>query len=211
MPVESAGLITEVQYGEIGTYLGIVAFSSTQTAFSFDSVEITTAPQPAVGDSLDVWNGAIAGGRWATFNDTKLTEMFGGLHVDVLILSMGHNNGAQSGDDFVAETEAWVDLWMSKHPETQGIVWASQNPQFPPASAPAFHRDRQMAMRLAAKQNGWEYVAGYEVFSTQPDGGQSMVGPDGIHPTTPPVGVLVGDYGAVLVAAAILSAVHARI
>lgn len=206
----TSGVIPEEQYAQLGTWVQTWAFNAETPGLGIDHLKILTAPQPPVGDTLDVWNGAIAGGRWTTFNDAKLDEMFGGLHVDVLMFSMGHNNGSQSGSAFSAEVEAWIDLWMSHHPETQAIIWISQNPQFPPATRVSAHRERQLAMRVAAKQK-WEYVAGYEAFSTQPDGGQSMVGPDGIHPTTPGGGAMDGDYGAVLMAETILSAVHSRI
>lgn len=210
-PVVVNTVISEEEYATLGTWAGLHSIIAAPGGITVDSVEIRTAPSPEQGDSLDVWNGAIAGAKWQTFNQSKLAELFGGLDIDILMLSLGHNNGTQTGAEFVAEAEAWVDLWMSLHPETQSIIWVSQNPQFPPAASPAFHRDRQLAMRLASKRQGWEYVAGYEVFSRLADGGQSLVLADGIHPTTPPVGSMTGDYGAVLMAETIMGAIQARV
>ena len=207
----TSGVITEEQYAQMGTWAVVKSFNAVTSGLGIDHLKISTAPQPPQGDTLDVWNGAIAGGRWTTFNTTKLTEMFGEVDVDVLILSMGHNNGAQTGEDFAAEIEAWISQWVTLHPETKGIIWVSQNPQFPPATSPTAHRDRQMAIRLASKELGLEYVSGYEAFSVLPDGGLSLVNSDGIHPTTPSGGAIIGDFGSVLMADTIMNSIQARI
>lgn len=207
----TSGVMTEEQYARMGTWVNTWSFSSNTPGLGIDHLKISTAPQPPQGDTLDVWNGAIAGGRWTTFNNTKLTEMFDGVAVDVLILSMGHNNSSQTGEAFVTETEAWISQWMTLHPETKGIIWVSQNPQFPPATSPSAHRDRQMAIRLASKELGLEYISGYEAFSVLPDGGLSLVNADGIHPTTPSGGAIAGDFGAVLVADTVMNSIRAKI
>ena len=87
----------------------------------------------------------------------------------------------------------------------------SQNPQFAPAASVISHRDRQLAIREAHRRLGMDYVGGYEAIASQPDGGASLVQSDGIHPTTPPIGVTEGEYGAVKVAEAIMESVNARI
>lgn len=208
--VTSTGVISELHYGNLGGEISLYALTDV-TGLRVDSVIVATEPTPAQGNTFDVWNGAIAGAKWQTFDNTKLTEMFGEVDVDVLILSMGHNNKTQTGESFVTETQAWIAQWMTLHPETKGIIWVSQNPQFPPAASPIAHRDRQMAMRLASKELGLEYISGYEAFSVLPDGGVSYVQADGIHPTAPSGGAIDGDFGAVLVADEIMKSIRAKI
>lgn len=210
-PVVTQGVISEAEYAALGTWAGVHNIVAEPAGIALDSVEITTDPTPAQGDTFDVWNGAIAGAKWLTFDNAKLTQMFGEVDVDVLILSMGHNSKTQTGEDFVTETQSWIGQWMTLHPETKGIIWVSQNPQFPPATSPAAHRDRQMAIRLASKELGLEYISGYEAFSVLPDGGVSYVQADGIHPTAPSGGALTGDFGAVLIADTIMKSVRVRI
>ena len=207
----TSGQLSESQYAVAGTWTQIVATTSDTTAFALDKVVVSTAPQPPQGDSLDVWNGALAGAKLASFDAARIESMFGGKNIDILIVSMGHNHGTQSPADFLSELESWIGLWNGLHPETKYVIWVSQNPQFPPAASVLAHRERQHAVRLAHNDLGMDYVGGYEAIASQPDGGSALILTDGIHPTTPPIGVIEGDYGAVKVAEAIMESVDVRI
>ena len=154
-----------------------------------------------------MWNGAIAGARVSTFDEKKIEEMFGEKNIDVLFVSLGHNNGGQDPTSFVNEITDWVNMWRRKHPETKGVVWVSQNPQFKPAINPVPHIKRQAAIRLSRDLIGLEYVPASEDFISRPDGGASLVNADGIHPTTPPVGSVDGDFGAVITAKAMMASI----
>lgn len=203
--------MTESQYVNSGSWVRIDATTDDTSAIGLDKVSIHTAPRGPQGDTLDVWNGAIAGAKLSSFDDARIESMFGDKSIDILMVSMGHNHRTQRPADFLGELGSWLDLWKQKHPETKHFIWISQNPQFPPAASVAAHRDRQRAVRLAHRDLGLDYVGGYEAISTQPDGGSALILADGIHPTTPPVGVIEGDYGAVKVAEAIMDSIHARI
>lgn len=203
--------MTESQYSSAGSWFRIEAFSEDTSAIALDKVAIHTAPQGPKGDMLDVWNGAIAGANLSSFDDARIESMFGGKSIDILMVSMGHNHRAQNPTDFLYELESWFDLWKHKHPETKYIIWVSQNPQFPPATSVMAHRDRQHAVRSAHRNLMLDYVGGYESIANQPDGGSSLILSDGIHPTTPPVGEIDGEYGAVKVAEAIVTAITNRI
>ncbi|MGN0100769.1 MAG: SGNH/GDSL hydrolase family protein [Dietzia sp.] len=197
----TSGVITESQ---ANTYLSRTHFSLSGNPngeaprWKIDSIEHRGAPTPARGDLFEVWNGAIAGAGALTYNASKRAQMFGGKHIDTLLLGFGHNNASQTGEAFAAEIEAFVDAWMAEHPETMNVIITSQNPQFPPAANPAAHAERQMAIRLLARRRGWDYIPVFEAFSALPDGGKSMVGADGVHPTTPSGGATDGAFGAVL-------------
>ena len=203
--------MTESQYASSGSWLRIEAVTEDTSAIALDKISVLTAPQDPQGDTLDVWNGAIAGAKLASFDDARIESMFGDKNIDILMVSMGHNHRTQSPSDFLEELELWIGLWKQKHPETKYFIWVSQNPQFPPASSVLAHRDRQRAVRLEHRNLGMDYVGGYESISKQPDGGSALILADGIHPTTPPVGVTEGEYGAVKVAEAIIKSITNRI
>ena len=203
--------MTESQYVNSGSWVRIDATTEDTSAIGLDKVSIHTAPRGPQGDTLDVWNGAIAGAKLSSFDDARIESMFGDKSIDILMVSMGHNHRTQEAAEFLEELKTWIGLWKQKHPETKHFIWVSQNPQFPPAASVVAHRDRQRAVRLAHRDLGLDYVGGYEAISTQPDGGSALILADGIHPTTPPVGVIEGEYGAVKVAEAIMDAVNARI
>ena len=205
------GQISESQYIDAGTWARLFALTEDTSAFAVDSVSVTTSPQPPQGDILEIWNGAMGGAKLGTFDEARINQMFTGVSIDTVIISMGHNNRDQTGADFVTELETWLGLWKQLHPETKSFIWVSQNPQFAPAASVISHRDRQLAIREAHRRLGMDYVGGYEAIASQPDGGASLVQSDGIHPTTPPIGVIEGDYGAVKVAEAIMESVDARI
>ena len=130
------------------------------------------------------------------FDAAKRATMFGGKSIDVLIVSIGHNNGSQSASDFLKLAGDWISAYQGEHPET-AILISSQNPEFSPAATKAAHAARQAAFRTWARDRGFDYLPAFEAFAARADGGQALVMSDGIHPTTPPSG-LTGDYGAVL-------------
>lgn len=191
------GTITESDYAALTTTCGIAPQSSGGTPqMTINRVEVTTAPRPASGALIEFWNGAIGGAGTGTFNSAKRAQIWGGKHIDVLVVGFGHNNGNQTGEDFATEIEVWVAAWMVDHPETQAIVVTSQNPQFAPAANPAAHAERQMAVRLLARRQGWDYIPAFEAFNALPDGGKTLIGADGVHPTTDPASPYTADgYG----------------
>lgn len=148
-----------------------------------DSVEFLGTPTPASGDLFEVWNGSIGGANTATFDAVKRATIWGGKHVDTLIIGFGHNNSAQTGEAFVAAVDDFVAAWMVEHPETKYVILTSQNPQFPPAANPTAHAARQYAARLLARRKGWDYIPVYEAFTAQPDKGKALTWPDGVHPS----------------------------
>lgn len=149
------------------------------------------------GGTLDIWNGAIAGGKLSTFDAAKRAAQFGTLTPDVLVLAMGHNHAAQTPEAFLDELAAWLAAWKLEHPGC-AVVISSQNTEVAPAVNRDAHRARQAALRIWAKTNGYDYVPVFEAFNALPDQGASLIIADGIHPTTPPGSDTTGAYGAVL-------------
>lgn len=180
--------------GFVGAPAGVIDYGLPLTSVRMDT---PAADNPTGTPTLAVHNAAIAGGSLATFDATKRAAMFGSLDVNVLIFAMGHNNGTQSPAAFTAEVAAWLTAWRSEHPGS-AILISTQNPQVAPSTGIAAHRDRQAALRTWAKARGYDYIPTFEAFTAQPDGGAALVGTDGVHPTTPPVGTLTGTYGSVL-------------
>lgn len=160
-------------------------------------------PDPA---TLSIYNGSMGGASLATFNPGKRAQMFGDLDVDVLLLSVGHNQGVMAPAAFTEAVSSFIDAWTAEHPGCL-VVISSQNPQHAPAANRNVHRDRQAALRLWAKRRGYDYIPAFEAFTALPDGGASLTLADGIHPTTPPSGI-TGDYGAVLWADTAVSALN---
>lgn len=202
-----AGTVTEADYATFGTNSGWSGYKgATAYGFAVDRAQLKTpaADNPVAPATLAVHNAAIAGANMATFDAAKRAAMFGALDVDVLIFSMGHNQSTQKPAPFVDLVQSWLDAWQAEHPAAAVLV-SSQNPQVAPASGIVAHRDRQAALRKWAKANGHDYVPAFEAFTAKPDGGASLIGSDGVHPTTPPSGT-TGSYGSVLWADTALAA-----
>lgn len=181
---ETTGTITEADATALAANDHFTLWSNTSEAkFEFETITATAAPQSAEGDLIEVWNGAIAGSKTATFNSGKRSQMWGGKHIDMLVVAFGHNNGTQSPEAFTDELETWVDAWLADHPETKYVILSSQNPQHPPATNRAAHAARQYAVRMLARRRGWDYIPAFEAFAAEPDGGLSRMWPDGIHPS----------------------------
>ena len=199
-------LISEDEYAKLGGRTSLMAMAESP-GVRIDRIRVEEPMRGGEVSETVMWNGAIAGARVSTFDEIKIEEMFGEKNIDVLFVSLGHNNGTQDPTSFVNEITDWVSMWRRKHPETKGVVWVSQNPQFKPAINPVPHIKRQAAIRLSRDLIGLEYVPASEDFISRPDGGASLVNADGIHPTTPPVGSVDGDFGAVITAKAMMASI----
>ncbi|WP_206473640.1 SGNH/GDSL hydrolase family protein [Dietzia sp. KRD202] len=202
--------ISEADYGALGTFSGITTMSATPQ-LRVDRIIVSTAPTPAQGDRFSMWNASIGGANLSTFDASRRAALFDNKTIGTLILGVGHNAGTQTAAAFRAELDTFITTWKAEHPETTRIIITSQNPQKSPAANPALHKERQLAARLLARERGWDYIPAMEAFLAQPDGGASLVGADGIHPTAGNVSDLDGDFGSVLWANTALRCVTDRI
>ncbi|WP_281712339.1 SGNH/GDSL hydrolase family protein [Dermacoccus nishinomiyaensis] len=196
----ASGTMSESDYASQGTKVGLASVApGADYPFTLDSVHAQTPAKdrPPLPPTLTMWNASTAGRSFGYFDAATRAAMFGGKAIDVLIVSMGHNNGPQSGVDFTAQVDAWLAAFKTEHPEA-AILISSQNPEFSPSANRGAHASRQAALRVWARDKGYDYLPAFESFAAKADGGQSLVLPDGIHPSTPPVGTLTGSYGAVL-------------
>lgn len=191
------GQITEAEVFQRGNNLHIYGGASGSYFAAVDRVHLRTpaADTPPVVPTLAVHNAAAAGAGLTYWTPAR-RAIFDGLDLDVILISLGHNQQTQDGAAFVAGIAALVADMQARHPRAAVLI-SSQNPQVPPATGAAAHRARQAALRLWAKRARVDYVPAFEAFTAQPDGGASLISPDGIHPTTPPSGT-TGAYGSVL-------------
>lgn len=191
--------ISEAEVFERGTNLHISGGVAGSYFAAIDRVHLRTpaADNPPPTPLLAVHNGATAGAGLTFWNATKRAAVFGSTTLDVVVISLGHNQQTQSPADFVSGVATLVAAVRAEHPGAAVLV-SSQNPQVTPASGITAHRARQAALRVWAKGAGLDYVPAFEAFTAEADGGTSLIGADGVHPTTPPAGVLTGAYGSVL-------------
>lgn len=170
------------------TGAGVFWIQSTDADFQLANLEyrgtVTVPEQPGAPSDLppvSVYNAAVAGTA-ASYAIPRLDAMFP-VRPDLLFINHGHNySGSVLGAEFVALIDAFVDAFHAKWPGVP-IVVASENPRFPPASQPAEHLARQIALRAHAREKGWEYIPGMEAFAQQRSSGVDLVQADGIHPT----------------------------
>lgn len=193
------GQISEAEVFQRG-YMAYVSGGAAGTYFAaIDDVTLKTpaADNPPPTPTLTVWNGAKPGAGLTWWNAAKRAQVFGGKTLDVIVISLGHNQQTQAPADFVSAVSSMVSAIATEHPEAS-ILISSQNPQQTPATGVAAHRARQAALRVWARSQGYDYVPAFEAFAAQADGGKSLVTTDGVHPTTPASGVTDGSYGSVL-------------
>lgn len=152
---------------------------------------VATQPQ-----TLRIYNGAVAGTTLAYQQSRVATMWPAATPIDVLIMAGGHNYGSQTAAQYTAALDAFLAAYKAQQPGSL-VAYSSQNPEWSPAVNIKSHRDRQAAGRLWARRNGHTYIGAIEAFLAQTGGGQSLVGTDGVHPTTPSSGTPDG-YGSVL-------------
>lgn len=178
------GTITESDYSSLSTFSGLNAISALP-GFSVNDISMSTPPGPPTYQSLTVWNGSVAGTK-LQYQLDRLAIMYPVERpLDVLIITTGHNYTTSTPSAFVGELTTFTDAFLTLHPETL-ILMCSQNPEFLPSSGVVGHKNRQYEVRIESSKQGWSYVPVFEAFDSMADGGISLVGADGIHPTSPP-------------------------
>lgn len=189
------GTITESDYAALGNYVTLTGFHGSN--YSILSAKYETAYTPEQYTGITVYNGAVAGTK-LDYQQTRINTMFpSSMEFDGLLVAGGHNYGTDSPDTFLTAFDGFVQSFLTNHPNAITAV-SSQNPQFSPSTTITAHAKRQAAVRSYAKKKMYDYIPAFEAFNGQSDGGASLVLPDGIHPTTPPIGTTPDGYGAVL-------------
>lgn len=150
----------------------------------------TTLLQAGDGvSSLKVYNGSMPGSA-LSYHRGRVRALFPE-HLDLLIVSTGHNYRSQTAEPYLAEIHAFVADVRALYPDVEVVV-SSQNPSFSDGSWPAAnvnaHAARLAALRASALTVGYGYIPVYETFAAKPAGGRAWVMADGIHPLHDPTG-----------------------
>lgn len=189
---EVEGVITEADSTKLGGNALISSASSSAPSFALTALKMESPSETVPGQVLRVYNGAVAGAT-LDYAAERIALMFPE-RPDALIFSSGHNYGAQSPETFLDAARGFLAMFHEVHPGVP-VIAASQNPEYPPAVNVSAHAARQVALRIEARRAGWDYMPLHEAFLSRPDV-DSLVLPDGVHPTTG-----AGDTGAGLWAA----------
>ncbi|NKS79406.1 hypothetical protein GS539_29515 [Rhodococcus hoagii] len=159
-----------------------VGLASNSSNFEADNLKVHVVGQSTGGsyNTLRLYNASVPGSR-LDHQQARLAAMTP-QRPDVAFISAGHNYQTDTPEVFLPKVQQFVDALHALYPGVP-IVCTSQNPEFTPAANPAAHNARQRALRTYAKQQGWGYVPGYEVFALRADGGRTCVQEDGVHPS----------------------------
>ena len=189
-----AATITDTEYAGLGRLFQVFAGTAGTPGFRLDSVSVDTPLSPAP-PTPGVWMAnASASGQTLEYQRTRIATLWPS-GADILVISHGHNYGAQTGAQFVAGVESFLADWQAQFSTLPRVLIISENPQYGIASAP-LHAARQAAIRQWALSKGHQYVGAFEAITKA--GAEAMTKADGVHPTTPPAGTTTGAYGTVL-------------
>lgn len=152
-----------------------------QDGASVDDFRVTQEVSVTESNTLTVYNGHVGGAK-LDYQLARLDVM--AKPADLTVISSSHNYlDSVTPEQYIAEVEGLVQAIRAAPDRAgTGIVVSSQNPRFAHAGAIVEHRDRMVALRTAARDNGWGYVPAWEAFVALPDGGVSYVKGDGVHP-----------------------------
>ncbi|MGB2557727.1 SGNH/GDSL hydrolase family protein [Cellulosimicrobium cellulans] len=134
----------------------------------------------SAGSSITLYNGARSGSI-LEYQLSRLEDMYP-VAPGILLVNSIHNYGTRTVEEYLAGLDEFVDAFLSLHPGTP-VVATSQNPKFPPVTNIALHAQRNAALAAHAAERGWGYIPAFEAFSALPDGGLSLMNPDGLHPS----------------------------
>ena len=178
--VTLSGSILADDYASLTQFAGLTT-PAVAPGIAVDAVTIRTAEVPAAASGLTVINGAMSGTTLA-YQQARIADMYSAGTIDALVIAGGHNYGTMTPADFVAALDNFIVAYKVVHPESL-ILICTENPQFSPSATIAEHAARQAAARNYAKVNGHDYLAAFEAFTAQADGGASLVESGGVHPT----------------------------
>lgn len=165
------------------------AGGATLTGISIDSFSYVLPNSTGSGQKLTAYNGSQGGTTFGYGTRAYHLAVAGRLlkmvpvRPDLAIMNMGHNYGDATPVAYIADINQMVTALRGLYPSVN-IAASSQNPRFSPTGDIRAHFDRLVALRIMALQAGLGYLPVLEAFKAQPDGGQSLVLTDGIHPNT---------------------------
>lgn len=180
-------LTTEDHAKLVGTGVGIGTSAGTLVGTTIDSITATvdTEELPDRGHGFLFWNGIRAGSK-LDYQTERLVAMLPA-DADIIVISSCHNYALTAAAPYIAEVEAFVTLAKVRAPQARVIV-SSQNPEFAEGSWTQAHVDahaeRNRALRVKARDEGWGYIPAFEAFLSVPNWETALMLPDGIHPNS---------------------------
>lgn len=140
-----------------------------------------SAPVPSTLSYATVYNGAIAGSTIES-QRTRLPQImpqaprFARHHPRL-------NYATTTPEAFLAAIDEFLADLAAVHGPGIPVAVMSENPCFTGDANETAHRQRQVALRAAARARGWLYLPGFEAYARLADGGKSYVNAtDGVHP-----------------------------
>ena len=141
---------------------------------------VTTVANGSATLTLDIYNGSVSGTK-ADYPLSRIAAMIP-VAPDLVIISYGHNNAADSPSVFQSGIDTLVTAIRGTWPDAP-IAVSSQNPRFSPAANITEHAAREQSKRAWAASREYGYVPAWEAFQAQSTP-SAFVQSDGIHPTT---------------------------
>ena len=173
-----SGTVPQADLDMMGFNAGALGWAGT-AGFRLDRLQV--ALPAAGGQTVNVYNGSRAGSTIG-YQGTRAAAMYGSSvtgAIDALIVASGINNATTTPSGYSTLMTENVALIRAQQPAA-GIVLASQNPLYPPATVAEIvrHGDRTAVLRGLAAANGWGYLPVFEAFTLA---GGTLTS-DGTHP-----------------------------
>ncbi|KTR47310.1 SGNH/GDSL hydrolase family protein [Curtobacterium oceanosedimentum] len=167
-----------------------VGIATTELRYRDDYIVVTATVSsynaPSVPPVLLI-NGC-ANGTTTEYQQARIPQMYP-VRPDLFLIGHGMNHTDETPTVFLGKVQALVDALLAVYPDVPiGII--TENPRYPapdgaPASRPADHLARQVALRTYARSKGWFVADAFTYFTKQSDAGYSWVqAADGKHPNT---------------------------
>lgn len=167
-----------------------VGIATTELRHRDDFITVTatvTAYAPPAVPAVLLINGC-ANGTTTDYQTARIAQMYP-VRPDLFLIGHGMNHTDETPTVFLGKVQALVDALHAVYADVPvGII--TENPRYPapdgaPASRPADHLARQVALRTYARSRGWFVADAFTYFTKQSDAGYSWVqAADGKHPNT---------------------------
>lgn len=158
------------------TVSAVIAHPSTAMTMDTYTMELVTPSQP---QKMTVYNCSVPGSN-LSYQQPRISSI-APVAPDLMIINTGHNYSTNTPAQYATAIDSFLSDYLSVFPNT-GILITSQNPQKAPAANRIFHYTRQTSLRSYCAKRGIGYVPLFEKWINEPDGGVSMINPDGVHP-----------------------------